>query len=102
MSRFEGNWDSKEDMERDFDCKIDHNILYASYEYESYEGYSYVISEKDGTLYENDAGHCSCNGLEGCWTPSATTREALQATVDSWSRSSGRAGVVKFLREYLA
>jgi len=25
-----------------------------------------------------DAGHCSCNGLEGQWNPSKTTADALR------------------------
>lgn len=33
---------------------------------------------EDGKLYEVNAGHCSCYGLENQWTPEETNIEALK------------------------
>jgi hypothetical protein len=66
----------------DFEIKeedmIGVNILLASYTYECYEGDAFVLFEKGGNLYEVNAGHCSCYGLEGQWEPEDTTVEALE------------------------
>lgn len=43
------------------------NILFASYGNEEYEGVAFVIFEKDGKLFEVNASHCSCYGLEDQW-----------------------------------
>ena len=56
----------------------DHQILYASYGGGSYEGDALVIYESGGMLYENHGSHCSCYGLEGQWTPEATSWAALK------------------------
>ena len=53
-------------------------IFMGEYTYESYEGSAMVVYEKDGVLYECNGGHCSCNGLEGQWSPEVTTIEALE------------------------
>lgn len=53
-------------------------VLFAWYEYANYEGSSLVVFEKDGELWEVNGGHCSCNGLEGQWSPEKTSVEALQ------------------------
>lgn len=52
-------------------------ILFAWYEYESYDGSAFVLFEQGGKLYEVNGGHCSCNGLEGQWSPEETTAEAV-------------------------
>jgi hypothetical protein len=59
---------SKESMAGDFgiapsqldDCEI----LYAWYNAEDYEGIAFVLFEQDGRLFEVNASHCSCHGLE--------------------------------------
>jgi hypothetical protein len=51
-------------------------VLFASYGGVSYEGNAIVIFVKDGKLYENQDGHCSCNGLV-CWKPEETSLKAL-------------------------
>lgn len=43
----------------------------------SYDGTSLVIFEHNGILYEVNASHCSCYGLEGQWAPEETTWKAL-------------------------
>ena len=53
------------------------NILFASYGCANYEGYAFVLFEKEGKLFEVNGGHCSCYGLEGQFSPEETTLEAL-------------------------
>lgn len=53
------------------------NILLAWYGYGDYCGSSLVIYEKYGLLYEVNASHCSCSGLEGQWDPEETSWAAL-------------------------
>jgi hypothetical protein len=77
-----GNFADKESLMSNFE--IDESvlegcrILFAAYENESYEGYAMVIFSKDGKLYEVNGSHCSCNGLEGQWSPEETCLEALK------------------------
>ncbi len=54
------------------------NILFASYGQDNYSGEAFVLFEQDGKLYEVNAGHCSCYGLENQWTPEETNIEALK------------------------
>ena len=42
-------------------------ILFASYGNDSYWGDAFVLFEKDGKLFEVNASHCSCFGLENQW-----------------------------------
>ena len=67
---FLNDWNSKEQVLADFDVKekqADANILFASYTAANYSGDAWVLSEKDGELWETNGGHCSCYGLEGQW-----------------------------------
>lgn len=43
----------------------------------SYDGTSLVIFEHNGILYEVNASHCSCYGLEGQWAPEETNWKAI-------------------------
>lgn len=54
------------------------NILFASYGYENYSGDAYVLFERDGKLFDVIGGHCSCYGLEGQFSPTETTLEAIK------------------------
>lgn len=78
---FVGNWDNAEDMKRDFEITDKElegaEILFAGYEYGSYEGDAFVLFKRDGKLYEVTGGHCSCNGVEGQWSPEETSAEAI-------------------------
>ena len=58
------------------------NVLLASYGTPSYEGYAFVLFERDGKLYEVNGSHCSCYGLEGQWEPEETNVEALLHRLD--------------------
>jgi hypothetical protein len=54
------------------------NILFASYGCANYEGYAFVLFEKDNSLYEVNGSHCSCYGLEGQWEPEKTDLSAIE------------------------
>ena len=73
---FLGNWSCVEDVVRDFkggnELK-EAEVLLASYGNGSYCGRAFVLYRKDGELFEVDGDHCSCNGLEGQWSPGRTT-----------------------------
>lgn len=56
----------------------DIHILFATYSYQNYEGDAWVLFHKDGKLYEVSAGHCSCYGLEGQWSPEEVMLEELK------------------------
>jgi hypothetical protein len=89
-----GYFDSAEDMFKQFS---DHTYNYTTHEYDydmidtegveillshyeagGYEGSAFVLFRKDGKLYEVNASHCSCYGLEGQWSPEETTIAALR------------------------
>lgn len=58
----------------------DDEVVFAAYgEEESYSGAGFVVFERDGKVFENHGSHCSCNGLEGLWSPTETTWKALAA-----------------------
>lgn len=82
------NFKDTQDMADNFQVPIetfkDLNILIAWYGYGSYCGSTFVLYEKDGKLYEVNASHCSCNGLEEQWRPEETSWEAL-----SWILKEG-------------
>jgi len=52
-------------------------VLLASYGYGNYCGVAFVLFKRDGKLFEVNANHCSCYGLEQEWYPEETTKEAL-------------------------
>lgn len=58
---------------------LEGEVLLASYRYESYDGEAFVLFARDGKLYEVNASHCSCYGLEGQWEPEETSVVALRA-----------------------
>lgn len=58
----------------------------AQYEYEDYSGSSFVLFEKAGKLYEVNGSHCSCDGLEGQWSPEETTWGALAHIVKNGTK----------------
>jgi hypothetical protein len=78
MPIFKGNFSCKEDVEEQFATKIDGTILYAAYDSPAYEGYAYVVLLVDGELYDVEASHCSCNGLEECWSPQKSSIKAIK------------------------
>jgi hypothetical protein len=85
--KYFGNWKSHEDVVNDFkgysDSKApdgfptDEEIIYAAYSTPDYEGYALLVYEKDGKLFEVNGSHCSCYGLEECWHPEETSKDAI-------------------------
>jgi hypothetical protein len=56
------------------------SILAAAADCAGYEeGHWFLLRRSDGALLENDAGHCSCYGFEGQWSPTETSVPALLA-----------------------
>ena len=68
------------------------NILLAQYDYANYEGYAFVLFERDGILYEVNGSHCSCYGLEGQWEPEETSVEALRHRMNNGNLGYGYDG----------
>lgn len=70
----------RDDIQHAVQNKEDVEILLASYTYENYSGYAFVLyrDKTDGKLYEVNGSHCSCYGLEGQWSPEDTTVEVLR------------------------
>jgi hypothetical protein len=108
--KYFNNWSNPEDIQKDFlDCgdwdkgkrlegfPTDEEILFASYETGNYEGDALVLFMRDGKVYQNEASHCSCYGLEDGWHPSEVLPEQLlkqrgpyedhgEETVTAWKR----------------
>jgi hypothetical protein len=59
----------------------DEEVLFASYGGGDYDGDAFVVFVRDGKLYEVHGSHCSCNGLEGQWSPEETSVAALEMRV---------------------
>ncbi|MEM4395821.1 MAG: hypothetical protein QXW48_04500 [Thermoplasmata archaeon] len=99
---------SKQDILDDFCEKQDHNIIFASYVYQDYQGDAFVLVEKDGKLYEVNAGHCSCYGLENQFNLEETSIAALVKYLtsdiyglDFWTgRNLYRNELIDFIREW--
>lgn len=72
-------WTKHEDVVADYgeNTPTEDELVYAGYTYESYSGDAIVVYQRDGKLYENHDGHCSCYGLER-WEPEETTAEAIR------------------------
>ncbi len=58
------------------------NILFAWYGQGDYDGSAFVLFERNGKLYEVNAGHCSCYGLEDQWDPELTSVSALKYRIN--------------------
>lgn len=54
------------------------NILFASYGTADWEGDAWVLFERGGKLYEVNASHCSCFGLEGQFKPEEASLPELE------------------------
>ena len=82
MTVYRGIFTDRFDIEQEFQVKLEDSIeiLFAFYDYESYEGDAYVLFRQHDKLYEVYGGHCSCYGLEGQWSPEDTTIEFLKTS----------------------
>lgn len=56
----------------------DGTLLFAEYDTGDYEGSAFVLFRLDGKLFEVNASHCSCMGLEGQWEPTECTLASLK------------------------
>jgi hypothetical protein len=86
MSVFLGCWNNQNDVERSFadPTVMDFEIIVADYESWLYEGEAYVlVKNKEGKLFEVQAGHCSCYDLSGAWYPMEVTVEYLELRLRS-------------------
>ena len=88
MKIFHG-WDDAKAMADEFHIAPEKlngaEILFAGYEAGGYEGDAFVLLRRDGKLYEVNAGHCSCYGLEDQWTEEETSAEAIRTRLASVS-----------------
>lgn len=81
-------------------------ILFAFYGYQDYEGDAYVLyQDEEGTLWEVEGSHCSCNGLEEQWSPGEVTVPYLLKRVAEGGNSYTGFGIaiddIKKVAEYL-
>ena len=67
---FEMNPEQQAELESD-------TVLFANYGSWAYDGDAFVVFTRYGKLFEVNAYHCSCMGLERQWEPEQTTWEAL-------------------------
>jgi len=89
---------------KDVDFLEGFDVLLASYIQESYEGYAFLLLRKGSEIYEINASHCSCFGLEGQFQPEETTVESMRHRLDEGSFGTDYRGVNEFadeLREVL-
>jgi hypothetical protein len=56
-----------------------------SYDYEASYAELFV---KNGVLYENTSGHCSCHGCEGQWSPDDITLSMIARRPDGFNGMS--------------
>ena len=102
MSVYIGLFDSVGDVISNYKApedSLEGAIVYGAwYEYEDYSGNSFVLFEKDGKLWEVNGSHCSCNGLEGQWSPEETTWEVLAHIADNGSKFSNVPGLTELIK----
>lgn len=85
MGKYYDLWKKQADLDYPEAKELpEESIVYAGYSYGDWSGDAVVVFSKDGKLYENHDGHCSCNGLEN-WDPEETSKEAiLMRPLDGW------------------
>lgn len=54
------------------------SAVFAFYEYEDYSGRSMIVFKHKNKWWVNEAGHCSCYGLEGTWKPTAHSKKEIE------------------------
>mgnify|MGYP000883629213 CR=1 FL=1 len=88
---------SRKDLEDKFEITLpdDIEIILAAYEYEGYEGWAFVVFRQCGQVYEVNASHCSCFGLEGQWRPEVIVLDELLKRVDYLSYQDRYAELIR-------
>lgn len=86
MANYYGNFNNWEDVQTEFDMKEPEpeDVIYANYETGNYEGDAIVVYRNGNQYFVNEAGHCSCYGLEGKWSPEPYDKDTLIA---AWEKS---------------
>lgn len=97
MRKYYGDFECKEDVFTQFaeygegcdkataelEAQMDGiNILLAWYDHYDYEGYAFVLFERNGKLYEVNGSHCSCYELAGQWEPEEVSVPELRHRMD--------------------
>jgi hypothetical protein len=80
-------------------CKIDGEILFASYTMNQYDGTAYVLFHNKGKLYEVEGSHCSCYGLERQWKPQEIPKDVMDKVLTT--RACSFMDYCASLREFL-
>jgi hypothetical protein len=106
MSKFVQNFSSVEDICSCYGGSSAEDLEGATihlawYGYDSYDGRSLVVYEKDGKLFEVNGSHCSCNGLEDQWEPEETTVAALAMRDLSDPYTEGSSDAQALLTEFV-
>lgn len=60
-----------------------YHVLYAWYDYQTYDGEAYLLLIKDSKVYEVTGGHCSCYGLEGQFEPEEVPLKVLYNRIEN-------------------
>jgi len=68
-----------EDRFEDLGCLDGADVVVGTYDWGNWEGYAWLCFRRAGRWYVVSAGHCSCNGLEGMWSPEETTLALIRA-----------------------
>lgn len=101
LADFAGDrWKSDKEKEKEFiEENKDINILFALYSYMDYDGYAWVLFEKDGKLYEVNGSHSSWYGLEGQWEPEEVSLRELEYRLikGTWGEDDFKTELCKFL-----
>lgn len=89
-----GNFNSKEEVAKEFDIKLDDSIkiLFAEYVPGNWCGEAFVLFIKDRKLYEVNGDHCSCHELQGQWEPEETSFEAVRHYLEEGSKFEDYSG----------
>ena len=79
----------KEKMKKALLKWSDINILFTNYSCENCEGKAWILLEKEGKLFEVNAEHCSCYGVEGQWEPEQVSLEELKHRLEKGTLGKG-------------
>lgn len=103
MKRYNEGFETEADIEREFEIEtgfIKNNnfeVLYSTYQTGAYDGDAFLILRNKETkeLFEVNASHCSCFGLEGQFCLEPTSLESLKMRKDY--TETDYLGIVEFI-----
>ncbi len=88
---------SQDNVLRDFGLSDEERrkwtVVGGSYVYENYDGRAILYVAQDGKLYEVTGSHCSCNGLEGDFTPQEVRPSTIVTMLRTQPESNRRYGL---------